>query len=202
METIYENCKFKIEDTKIPKTDELMEFERKNLELNKEFEEELLVKNVKFLAFSMNSIILIDDEKVLQKAKEMGFSLSRYDTEYYGKENYIIFDKVVPNSEAHSIMKRVNKLKKYITNKIRVKLFEWSLEDKSDRFNAFTVELTARELYCGGKVDKDLINSTPGINFSFEWLKDLMKDLGYHCSIKKHSKDNEFDEAVITINWN
>lgn len=201
METTYENCKFKMEDTKIPKNDELMESEKKNLELNKEFEEENLVKTVKFLAFSMNSMVLVEDEKVLQKAKEMGFSLSKYDTENYGKENYIVFDKVVPNSEAHSIMKRVNKIKKYITNKIRVALFEWSLADRYDRINAFMVELTERELTYGSKVDNDLINSTTGIKFSFEWLKDLMKDLGYYCSIKEYSRDNQFDKAVITINW-
>jgi len=200
METKYKNCKFKMEDSKIPKNDELMEFEKKNLELNKEFEEENLIKTVKFLAFSMNSMVLVDNEKVLQKAEEMGFSLSKYDTENYGKENYIVFDKVVPNSEAHSIMKRVNKLKKYITNKIRVALFEWSLTDRYDRINAFMIELTERELTYGGKVDNDLINSTPGIKFSFDWLKDLMKDLGYQCSIKEYSRDNQFDKAIITIN--
>ena len=148
----------------------------------------------------MNSMVLVEDEKVLQKAEEMGFSLSKYDTENYGKENYIVFDKVVPNSEAHSIMKRVNKLKKYITNKIRVALFEWSLTDRYDRINAFMIELTERELTYGGKVDNDLINSTPGIKFSFDWLKDLMKDLGYQCSIKEYSRDNQFDKAIITIN--
>lgn len=175
----------------LPSADTLNNTEKK-IEFDKKQKDTQLTQKVIKLALMMHDNIQVEEKSVVLKAKELGFETEINDDNYH-----IHFNKVIPDSEAYRILHKVNNVKRYIMGKIDAAIYGWKLLDypKVNRINTITIM----------KYELEAINPEfmeIHANYYFEWLKKIMKDLGYECKIiEAHYKDKVQDSIEINIYW-
>lgn len=187
MDTNYGDYEFRYD---LPSADTLNNTEKK-IEFDKKQKDIKLSQKVIKLALMMHDSIQVEEKRVALKAKELGFETEINDDNYY-----IHFNKAIPDSEAYEILHKVNNIKRYVMNKIDVAIYEWQLQDypKVNRLNPITIM----------KYELETINTEfigIHVDYYFEWLKKIMKDLGYECKVIETCNDKGYGSIDIDIYW-
>ena len=188
MENEYIDCKFK---SNLINIKDLIDVNNQNINEIK------LQKKVFNLALSMCDDTEVEDKEIMLKAKELGFETEIVDDKYY-----IHFNKVIPESIAHDILKKVNNLKQYMMNKIGdsiydVAIYKYKVGSKYRLENVVNVTFSMVELQ---RVNHDILGVK--INYHYEWLRKILNDLGYKCRIVKLDTRNYSENKVtITVYW-
>lgn len=160
-------------------TDKKIEFDKK--------------QNVIKLALMMHDNVQAEYKETMLKAKELGYETEVDDDNY---KYYINFNKVIPDSEAYKILQKVNNIKRYIIEKIDAAIYKWKLLDypKVNRLDTIVIM----------KYELDSINPEfmeINADYHFEWLKKMMKDLGYECKVSEmHNSKGQYS-IDINIYW-
>jgi len=187
MENEYIDCEFK---SNLINIKDLIDVNNQNINEIK------LEKKVINLALSMCDDTEVEDKETMLKAKELGFK-----TEIIDDKFYIHFNKVIPESKAYNVLQKVNNLKQYIMNKVEDSIYDVAVyKYKIGKYkleNVVNVEFSIVELQ---RVNNDILGVK--INYSYEWLRKILNDLGYKCRIVKMNACNYSENKVtITIYW-
>jgi hypothetical protein len=182
MDTNYGDYEFRYD---LPSADTLNNTEKK-IEFDKK-------QKVIKLALMMHDNVQVEYKETMLKAKELGFETEIEEDDY---KYYIHFNKVIPDSEAYRILQKVNNIKRYVIEKIDAAINDWKLLDypKINRLNTIVIM----------KYELDNINpefKAIQADYYFEWLKKIMKDLGYNCTIAEMRNNKGQCSIDINIYW-